>query len=78
MSLTTCAHGCGKLPDTETCALRCKEFPACYPRQSDALRREIAGSFRAGAVERERVLALLATLEAMIRNGDANGQQNAG
>jgi hypothetical protein len=78
MSLTTCAHGCGKLPDTDTCGLRCKEFPACYPRQSDALRQEIETCFHAGAVERERVVALLATLEAMIRDGDANGQQDAG
>ncbi len=76
MSLTTCAHGCGKLADTETCALRCQAFPACFPRESDALREEIDSSFHAGAVERERVLALLATLETMIRDGNADTRQD--
>jgi hypothetical protein len=77
MSLTTCVHGCGRLAATETCALRCKHFPACLPRESDALRQEIDSSFHAGAVERERVLALLVTLEAMIRDGNADSQPDA-
>jgi hypothetical protein len=55
--------------------LRCKHFPTCLPRESDALCEEIDSNFHAGAVERERVLALLATLEAMIRNGNAGSQQ---
>jgi len=57
--------------------LRCKQFPASFPRESDALLEEIASRFRAGAVEREMLLALLATLEAMIRDGE-DGQLDAG
>jgi hypothetical protein len=78
VSLRICAHECGKLTDTETCALRCKAFPACFPRASDALREEIDSSFHAGAVERERVLAMLAMLEAMIRDGNADSPQDDG
>jgi hypothetical protein len=78
VSLRICAHGCGRLVETATCALRCKKFPACIPPASDTLRAEIDGAFNAGAVEQKRVLALLATLDAMMRNGDADGRQDAG
>ena len=70
MSLTTCAHGCGKLADTESCGLRCKRWPKCclWPA-SPALREGIRTKLRAGAIERDTVTALLAMLETAIRNG---------
>jgi hypothetical protein len=80
MSLTTCAHGCGKLADTESCGLRCKHWPKCglrckhWPKcclwpASPALREGIRTKLRAGAIERDTVTALLAMLETAIRNG---------
>jgi hypothetical protein len=64
-----CAHDGRQRPPAITCSERCTRFPACLPKASPELRAEVASTFRAGAVERDTIMALLATLEAAL-DGD--------
>ena len=67
--MTPCAHDGRQRPVAVTCCERCARFPACLPKASPQLRAEVASMFRAGAIERDAIKALLATLEAAL-DGD--------
>jgi hypothetical protein len=66
MSLTPCAYDGRQRPVAVTCCERCERFPACLPKASPQLRAQVAGTFRAGAVEHDAIMALLATLKAAL------------
>jgi hypothetical protein len=70
MSLTPCAHDGRRRPVAVTCCERCERFPACLPPASPQLRAEIAGTCRAGTVEREMIALLLDTLEAIVQDDE--------
>lgn len=70
MSLTPCAHDGRQRPAPVTCAKLCDRFPACLPNTSQQLRVQIASTFSAGAVERDAIMALLATLKAALEDDE--------
>jgi hypothetical protein len=77
MSLMPCAHDGRQRPLDVTCGERCERFPTCLPRSSQQLRRQIAGTFQAGAVERDTIEALLATLEALLQDQPSPNEMEA-
>jgi hypothetical protein len=70
MSLTPCAHDGRQRRPAVTCAERCERFPKCLPAASPELRAEIAGTCRAGTVEREMIALLLDTLGAIVQDDE--------
>jgi hypothetical protein len=73
MSLKPCARDGHQRPVDITCAERCEGFPACLPSASRQLRVQVASTFLAGAVERDAIMALLATLKAAIEDDEPQG-----
>jgi hypothetical protein len=61
-------HDGRQRPIDVTCGERCERFPKCLPPSSPQLRQRIANTFQAGAVERDTVESLLATLEALVQD----------
>jgi hypothetical protein len=74
MSLTPCAHDGRQRPVDFTCAERCERFPKCVPPTSPQVKGRIARTLQAGAVERNTVERLLATLEAALRDDSPHGR----
>jgi hypothetical protein len=73
MSIVPCAHDGRQRPLDVTCAKQCKRFPACLPPTSPQLKADIARMLQAGAVERDTVEKLLATLKAVLRGTSRTG-----
>jgi hypothetical protein len=68
MSLIPCARDGRQRPVDVTCAERCERFPTCVPPASPPVKGSIASTLQAGALERNTVETLLATLEAALRD----------
>jgi hypothetical protein len=67
MSLMPCAHDGRQRPVDVTCAERCERFPKCIPPTSPQAESKIASMLQAGAIERNAIETLLATLEMALR-----------
>ena len=67
MSLMPCAHDGRLRPVVITCAERCERFPKCIPPTSPQAKSRIVGTLQAGAIERNSIETLLATLEVALR-----------
>jgi hypothetical protein len=68
MSLIPCTHDSRQRSIDVTCGERCESFPECLPPASPQVRGRISSMFQAGAVERDAIEALLATLEAVLQD----------
>jgi hypothetical protein len=77
MSLTPCTHDGRQRPIDVTCGDRCERFPKCLPPSSSQLRQRIAGTFQAGAVERDTLEELLATLKALLHDEPPSDEMGA-
>jgi hypothetical protein len=73
MSLRPCVRDGRQRPVHVTCCEHCELFPRCLPPESSQLRASIGDTFQAGALERETIAELLATLEATLQ-----GESDAG
>jgi hypothetical protein len=67
MSLMPCAHDGRQRPVDVTCAERCERFPKCILPTSPQAKSKIASMLQAGAIERNAIETLLATLEMALR-----------
>ena len=67
MSLMPCAHDGRQRPVDITCAERCERFPKCILPTSPQAKSRIVGTLQAGAIERNSIERLLATLEVALR-----------
>ena len=78
MSLIPCARDGRQRPADVTCTERCERFPKCVPPASPQVKSSIADTLQAGAVERNTVETLLATLEATLWDDSPHGRSGSG